>query len=93
MTNGAGVQVDADDDGDAGGNWSTTVVVTRGGDGIFPAEIPVGVVASVEQPAGKTYQDIKVVLSEDLTRDGYVYVVYDLMRPERDSLQIRLDTE
>lgn len=68
-------------------------IVTRGGDGIFPAEIPVGIVASVEQPAGKTYQDIKVVLSEDLTRDGYVYVVYDLMRPERDSLQIRLDTE
>lgn len=62
-------------------------VETRGGDGIFPAGIPVGVVESVEDVPGSNYHDITVRLTEDMTRSGYVYVVEDLRRMERDTLQ------
>jgi rod shape-determining protein MreC len=62
-------------------------LVTRGGDGLFPTGTTVGIVETVEDPPGSNYHDITVRLSEDLTRSGWVYVVDDLMRMERDSLQ------
>ncbi|MBK8499808.1 MAG: rod shape-determining protein MreC [Flavobacteriales bacterium] len=62
-------------------------VETRGGDGAFPAGIPVGVVESVSQPPGSIYHAIVIRLTEDLTRSGFVYVVDDLQRAERDTLQ------
>lgn len=62
-------------------------VETRGGDGIFPAGVLVGVVESVEDEPGNNYHSITVRLSEDMTRSGFVYVVEDLRRTERDTLQ------
>ncbi|TXI78397.1 MAG: rod shape-determining protein MreC [Flavobacteriales bacterium] len=62
-------------------------VETRGGDGTFPAGVLVGVVESVEDQPGSNYHDIVVRLSEDMTRSGFVYVVDDLRRAERDTLQ------
>ena len=62
-------------------------VVTMGGDGIFPADVPVGMVLSVENPPGRQDQAITVHLFEDMTRSGFVYVVNDLQRAERDTLE------
>lgn len=62
-------------------------VETRGGDGVFPAGIMVGVVESVEDQPGSNYHDIIVKLSEDMTRSGFVYVVEDPHRMERDTLE------
>jgi rod shape-determining protein MreC len=62
-------------------------VETRGSDGIFPAGVPVGVVELVESHPGKPDQTITIRLTEDMTRSGFVYVVKDLQRAERDSLQ------
>ncbi|MCB0770298.1 MAG: rod shape-determining protein MreC [Flavobacteriales bacterium] len=62
-------------------------VETRGGDETFPAGVPVGVVISVEDEPGSNYHEITVRLIEDMTRSGFVYVVEDLLRFERDSLQ------
>lgn len=62
-------------------------VETRGGDGIFPAGITVGVVETVENAPGSNYHDITVRLSEDMTRSAFVYVVDDLQKMERDTLQ------
>lgn len=62
-------------------------VETRGGDGIFPAGVMVGVVENVESEPGSNYHTITVKLSEDMTRSGFVYVVDDLRRMERDTLQ------
>jgi rod shape-determining protein MreC len=62
-------------------------VETRGGDGIFPAGIEVGVVEAVEEEPGSNYHRITIRLAEDMTRSGFVYVVKDLQRAERDSLQ------
>lgn len=64
-------------------------VVTMGGDGVYPTDAPVGVVAEVSSPPGRPDQAVVVRLFEDLTRSGYVYVVNDLRRAERDSLQQR----
>lgn len=62
-------------------------VETRGGDGTFPAGVLVGVVESVQDEPGNNYHTITVRLSEDMTRSGFVYVVEDLRRAERDTLQ------
>ena len=62
-------------------------VETRGGDGIFPTGVPVGIVESVEDEPGNNYHKIIVRLSEDMTRSGFVYVVEDLRKAERDTLQ------
>ncbi|HRF81233.1 MAG TPA: rod shape-determining protein MreC [Flavobacteriales bacterium] len=62
-------------------------VETRGGDGIFPAGIMVGIVELVEDEPGSNYHEITVRLSEDMTRSGFVYVVDDLRKAERDTLQ------
>lgn len=62
-------------------------VVTRGGDGIFPPGMPVGTVTEVADDPGSNFHNIKVHLSEDLTRTAYVHVVTDLLKAERDTLQ------
>lgn len=61
-------------------------IVTMGGDGIFPPDVPVGVVLSVESPPGRPDLDVRIRLLEDMARAGYVYVVEDRLRAERDSL-------
>ena len=62
-------------------------VVTMGGDGVFPEGVDVGVVQLVESPPGRPDQKIEVRLFEDLTRAGHVYIVRDLQRMERDTLE------
>lgn len=62
-------------------------VETRGGDGVFPSGIPVGVVEEVTAEPGSNYHNIIIRLTEDMMRGGFVYVVRDLQRAERDTLQ------
>jgi rod shape-determining protein MreC len=62
-------------------------IVTMGGDGIFPPGVPVGVVLRVESPPGRPDLDVRIRLLEDMARAGYVYVVEDRLRAERDSLE------
>ncbi|MGB3871027.1 MAG: rod shape-determining protein MreC [Flavobacteriales bacterium] len=65
-------------------------IVTRGNDGIFPPGVPVGIVMEVNDDPGSNFHDIRVHLSEDLTRTAYVHVVTDLLKPERDSLETKV---
>ena len=62
-------------------------VETRGGDRTFPAGVPVGIVTEVNAQPGSNYHEIIIELAEDMTRSGFVYVVKDLQRAERDSLE------
>ena len=62
-------------------------VVTRGGDGVFPSGIPVGTVIEVRDEPGSNYHSITLRLSEDLTRSATAYVIVDILRMERDSLE------
>ncbi len=61
-------------------------VETRGGDGIFPQGIPVGVVVDVRPEEPGSYLGITLELTEDLTSSGYVQVVRDIERAERDTM-------
>ncbi len=65
-------------------------VVTRGNDGIFPPGVAVGTVIAVNDDPGSNFHDIHIHLSEDLTRTGYVHVVTDLLKTERDSLEAKV---
>jgi rod shape-determining protein MreC len=64
-------------------------VVTRGNDGIFPPGISVGIVTAVNEDPGSNFHDIKLHLTEDLTRTAYVHVVTDLLKNERDTLEAK----
>ncbi len=64
-------------------------VVTRGGDGIFPPGVPVGRVEHVENDPSSNFHTIILRLDEDLTSSGYVHVIEDVHRPERDSLEAK----
>ena len=63
-------------------------VETRGGDGIFPPGIPVGVVTQVVPDAPGIYIGITIRLIEDMTRSGFVYLVRDLEKEERERLEL-----
>ncbi len=62
-------------------------VETRGGEGIFPEGVMVGIVEEVSDQPGSNYHNIRIRLAEDMTRNGFVYIVKDLQRMERDSLE------
>lgn len=62
-------------------------VETRSADGIFPAGVMVGTVELVTDEPGSNFHTIVVRLSEDMTRNGYVYAVDDLQKMERDTLE------
>jgi rod shape-determining protein MreC len=64
-------------------------VVTRGGDHVFPAGLPVGTVIAVHDDPGSNFHGITFKLAEDVTRSGYVHIVFDLLGNERDSLEAK----
>ncbi len=68
-------------------------VLTRGSEGIYPPGIMIGTVEKVANDPSIPFHVIIVHLSEDLSRSGYVHVVSDLMRQERDSLQAKAPAE
>lgn len=68
-------------------------IVTGGDDRVFPKGVPVGVVESVVNDDGAVALDIIVRLSHDMTRIGHVWVVTDLLKLERDTLEAKLDAE
>lgn len=68
-------------------------VVTSGGDQVFPVGVMVGIVESVVPEDGAVALDIVVRLSEDMTRSGHVWVVMDLMKLERDTLEQKTEAE
>jgi rod shape-determining protein MreC len=57
-------------------------IVTSGFSGIFPEDIPVGVVDKVELPEGSNFYEISVKLKTDFKNISYVYVVNNLLRKE-----------
>lgn len=66
-------------------------VITRGSGGIFPKGIAVGdVIETVAEP-GANYLDITIRLAQDLTRSSHAYIVLDLNKLEKDSLESIVD--
>lgn len=65
--------------------WSK--VVTRGGGGIFPRGLPVGIVTKRTPVEGKPLWDITVKYSENYTSLQRVYVIKNLLKDEQHNLE------
>lgn len=65
--------------------WSN--VVTRGGSGIFPRGLKVGIVSQYTPVEGKPLWDISVLFSEDYRKIQRVYVVKNLLKTEQKKLE------
>ncbi|MCH2229301.1 MAG: rod shape-determining protein MreC [Crocinitomicaceae bacterium] len=65
--------------------WSK--IVTRGGGGIFPRGIPVGMVQNTSVVEGKPLWDITLKFAENFTSTQRVYVVQNLLLSEQEDLE------
>ncbi|MGB0915004.1 MAG: rod shape-determining protein MreC [Crocinitomicaceae bacterium] len=65
--------------------WSK--IVTRGGGGIFPRGIPVGMVQNTEAVEGKPLWDITLKFAENFTSIQRVYIVKNLLLSEQEQLE------
>lgn len=63
------------------------VVVTNTFSNIFPTGIPIGIVQSVNKNGAESFYDITIALATNFKTVDYVYVVTDIFKNERDSLE------
>lgn len=68
-------------------------IVTSEYNAIFPEGVKVGVISEVYLPEGSADYEITVDLSTDFSALSYVYIVENILKPERDSLEAQLDTQ
>lgn len=64
-----------------------TKVITRGGSGIFPRGIPVGVITKRKSIEGKPLWDLQVRIAEDFRTIQHVYVIRNVMLDELRELE------
>jgi rod shape-determining protein MreC len=68
-------------------------VITRGGAGIYPRGIPVGVITKTEVVEGQPLWDITVKFSVDFRKVQRAYVIKNLLRDEQKDLEANVPTE
>lgn len=71
--------------------WS--LVVTRGGSGIFPRGIPVGKVSETEPVEGQALWKVEILFNVDYRRLQRVYVIKNLHLEEQTTLEARIPTD
>jgi rod shape-determining protein MreC len=62
-------------------------ITSSGFNAIYPAGILIGTVNEIDIKGNAAFYDIKVTLSTDFSKLGYVYVVQNKLKFERDSLE------
>lgn len=62
-------------------------VVTSGFNAVFPENVMIGVIKSVNLKEADTFYSLKVELAQDFARLAFVEVVRNKLKPERDSLE------
>lgn len=67
-----------------------TKVITRGGSGIYPKGIPVGVITKRKSIEGKPLWDLQVRIAEDFRTIQHVYVIKNVMLDEMRELEGRI---
>jgi len=65
-------------------------IVTRGGGGMFPVGLNVGVVDELISKDGKQTWDVNIRLSVDFSSVFHVYVIKNLFQEEQRALELRL---
>jgi len=66
-------------------------IITRGGTGMFPVGIPVGVVEELISVDGKQTWDVNIRLSVNFSAVNYVYVINNLFQQEQTELENRIN--
>lgn len=64
-------------------------VITSEFSGIFPEGITVGTIAGYERRRNESYYTAKVLLSTDFKKVNHVYVIKNILKAERDSLETK----
>ena len=62
-------------------------IVTSGFNSVFPESVSIGVIEEFELDEHTTFYDAKVRLSTDFTSLYHVFVIKDLLKKEKDSLE------
>jgi rod shape-determining protein MreC len=62
-------------------------IVTRGGSGMFPRNIPVGMISKIEPIEGQPLWNVTFVFSENYRRTQRVYIVKNLLLKEQNKLE------
>lgn len=65
-------------------------ITSSGFNAIYPAGIMIGVISDVDIKGNEAFYDITVDLSTDFSKLGYVYIVQNTLKAERDSLELTL---
>ncbi len=68
-------------------------LVTRVSSALYPQDIPVGVVHSVDNKTGSNFHQIKVELSNDFNALRYVYIVENLLKEEQRELEAKTEAD
>ena len=66
-------------------------IVTSGYSKIYPQNIPIGEISSIEKPAGANFYEIQVKLFTNFSTLQKVYVVNNLLKNEQDSIEHNID--
>ncbi|WP_436514375.1 rod shape-determining protein MreC [Ekhidna sp. To15] len=64
-------------------------IVTSGFNSVFPENILIGIIDELNLEEHMTFYDAKVKLATDFTSLYHVYVIKDLLKPEKDSLAVQ----
>lgn len=70
-----------------------TKVITRGGSGIYPKGIPVGVITKRKSIEGKPLWDLQVRIAEDFRTIQHVYVIKNVMLDELRELEEKIPVD
>lgn len=70
-----------------------TKVITRGGSGIYPKGIPVGVITKRKSIEGKPLWDLQVRIAEDFRTIQNVYVIKNVMLDELRELEAKIPVD
>ena len=64
-------------------------IVTSGFNSVFPENVLIGFIDELSLEEHMTFYDAKLKLATDFTSLYHVYVIRDLFKPEKDSLEVR----
>jgi rod shape-determining protein MreC len=68
-------------------------VVTSSLSGLFPEGIPIGTIEEYKRRAGESTYTLKIKLATDFKKINHVYVLHNILKAERDSLEAESQKE
>jgi len=68
-------------------------IITRGGNGMFPVGVPVGIVSELISKDGKQTWDVNIKLSVNFSGVYHVYVINNLFQEEQAALEARITAD